>query len=437
MKKILYISVNSKSEEDSASKTVARELINKLLDEGEYKECKKENEENIDYKEHKKEYQKECECECHKVQDKQDEKIDKGNKEVCCEHKTDIIDKIVDDVKVVCESKYNVETKKINDNDEKHINNDIEKTKCEVTDMSSHKATNENINSDIKDEKNENYDGNIEKNINDFCRKDDDEKFDQNLLYENSDSKENDNKEALNEEKYKVTESKIVDEEPCCDKKNEKQCDEKDEKCCGEKILDFIHNGCDKDNTKCDNTIEFELEEIDLFKEYIPVLTHEYYECRNTIVGKNNSCYDELSDEKKKDIDRIKELANKFKEADIYIIAAPMWSMLFPSQLKAYLDCVLLNDVTVEISRKGCRGLLDDKIRKMVFVQSVGGELPILLKSKIDHSSSYLKDIAKFLGIAKFEELLVDGTGYTQHEKEDAIEEAVKDISHIVKMLVK
>lgn len=425
MKKILYISVNSKAEEDSASKTVARELINKLLDEGEYKECKNQNEKDINDKQ----YKEECECECHKIYENQDEKIDKTNKEVCCEHKNDIIDKIVDDVKNVCESKYNVETKKINDNSEK-TTDDSEKNKCEVTDMSDYKVTDKASKSNTKEEENENYDTDIEKNINDFCRKDDNEKFGQNLLYEDSNSKEN-------VDKSKVIESKIVDEESCCGEKDEKCNDKKDEKCCSEKVLDFIHNKCDKDENECEKSIQFELEEIDLFKEYIPVLTHEYYECRNTIVGKNNSCYDKLSDEKKKDIDRIKQLANQFKEADIYIIASPMWSMLFPSQLKAYLDCVLLNDVTVEISRKGCRGLLDDKIRKMVFVQSVGGELPILLKSKIDHSSSYLKDIAKFLGIAKFEELLVDGTGYTQHEKEDAIEEAVKDINHIVKMLLK
>ena len=43
MKKILYISVNSKPESESSSKTVARELINQVLDQCKYKVPKNKN----------------------------------------------------------------------------------------------------------------------------------------------------------------------------------------------------------------------------------------------------------------------------------------------------------------------------------------------------------------------------------------------------------
>lgn len=38
----------------------------------------------------------------------------------------------------------------------------------------------------------------------------------------------------------------------------------------------------------------------------------------------------------------------------------------------------------------------------------------------------------KTLGIKRFEELLVDGTGYTEKEQEEAIEKALKKIDNVI-----
>ena len=38
----------------------------------------------------------------------------------------------------------------------------------------------------------------------------------------------------------------------------------------------------------------------------------------------------------------------------------------------------------------------------------------------------------KALGVKRFEELLVDGTGYTEEEKEEAIEKALNKIDDVI-----
>ena len=114
-----------------------------------------------------------------------------------------------------------------------------------------------------------------------------------------------------------------------------------------------------------------------------------------------------------------------------------MWNMLFPAPLKQYIDCIVCNERTVKINEDEVQGLLGDKVRKMVFVQSCGGELPLIFKPKLDHSATYLKDLFKFMGISKFMELLVDGTGYTEYEKETAIAEACEDVPYFIKTLLK
>jgi len=43
-----------------------------------------------------------------------------------------------------------------------------------------------------------------------------------------------------------------------------------------------------------------------------------------------------------------------------------------------------------------------------------------------------VEDIMKFIGISKFEELLIDGTGTTEKEKSEAIEKAKNKIDTII-----
>ncbi|MGL4452000.1 MAG: NAD(P)H-dependent oxidoreductase [Sarcina sp.] len=390
MKKILYISVNSKSESESSSKTVARKLINEVLNECKYKVPKNtiENcDDNI--------YKKDEEC-CHEHKHHHHHHY-----EVCAETKKDIkcneeimVDELKNDLSV---EEENVDKLKIDLSGKEEKVSELQK-KLPIEPIKEYNV--ETVEAKAKHKAQVNCD-----NINEFIK-------------------------------------------DCCPDKNHKH---DKEECCGEKHHHHHHHHhgcCDEDShykQKCEefDTSDWEectgfvVEEIDLFKDYIPQLTHEFYECRNTLVDGPGPCYEKLTHVQRRDMARIKELAMQFKEADIYIIAAPMWSLLFPAPLKQYLDCVILNGVTAEISKKCCRGTLDDKERKMVFVQSVGGELPIFLKCKLDHSNAYLKDISKFLGISKYTELLVDGTGYTEHERQEAVCEAMKDIPHIAKCLIK
>ncbi|HAX71996.1 MAG TPA: FMN-dependent NADH-azoreductase, partial [Firmicutes bacterium] len=61
---------------------------------------------------------------------------------------------------------------------------------------------------------------------------------------------------------------------------------------------------------------------------------------------------------------------DQFKEADVVIIAAPMWSLSFPAPLKEYLDCILQVGKTITFESHMPKGLLDDKERTVIYVQS-------------------------------------------------------------------
>ena len=178
---------------------------------------------------------------------------------------------------------------------------------------------------------------------------------------------------------------------------------------------------------------KFELKELDLYEMYLPRLQYEYFKDRNSIV--DGQKYNDLSQEGKKAVDRIIQLAKEFKDADFYVIAVPMWSLLFPAPLKEYLDCIIQKDITIKMDPGDIGGLLNDRERTMVYIQSSGGGIPWLLERRINHGGTYIKDIFKFIGIKNFHEILVDKTGFTKEEQQDAVEKGKKEAVDLVSNL--
>lgn len=74
---------------------------------------------------------------------------------------------------------------------------------------------------------------------------------------------------------------------------------------------------------------DFEVEELDLFKSHIPRLEYQYFEKRNAMIKKDD--INKLSEKEQKEAHQIVALTEQFMDADMYIIAAPMWSLSFPA----------------------------------------------------------------------------------------------------------
>ena len=162
---------------------------------------------------------------------------------------------------------------------------------------------------------------------------------------------------------------------------------------------------------------DFQVEEIDLYKEHIPRLEYQYFEKRNCIVNEDDA--KKLNDKDQKEVQRIRALCDQFISANVYVIAAPMWSLSFPAPLKEYIDCIMQDQKTIKFEGKKIEPLLNDKPRTMVYIQSSGGNVPWMLRPILNKGLNYVEDIIKFMGIKKFEELLVDDTGFTEEEKQE------------------
>lgn len=177
----------------------------------------------------------------------------------------------------------------------------------------------------------------------------------------------------------------------------------------------------------------FDVEEVDLYKDHIPRLEYEYFSGRSALVEKE--ALKQLDDHAQKEIQRINDLCDQFMKARVYVIAAPMWSLSFPPQLKEYFDCVIQDKKTIKFENKKPKGKLNDLDRSLVYIQSSGGKIPTYIRPILNRGVNYITYISKFMGIKTTKEILVDGTGTTEEERLASIDKASKEIDKIMKSL--
>jgi FMN-dependent NADH-azoreductase len=174
-----------------------------------------------------------------------------------------------------------------------------------------------------------------------------------------------------------------------------------------------------------------QLLELNLYEDHIPQLKGCYFESRSAIVSAE--ARSQLSTEEQGEITHIEQLCDQFKAADIYVLGAPMWSLSFPAPVKEYLDCIIQAGKTISFDENNKpEGLLGDKHRVFIYVQSSGANIPWPMKGVLSKGTSYVGDIMKFIGIEGFDELLVDDTGTTEEDRQSAIIKAEAKIPELV-----
>lgn len=180
---------------------------------------------------------------------------------------------------------------------------------------------------------------------------------------------------------------------------------------------------------------DYQVEEVNLYKDHIPRLEYQYFEDRNCIISEEAA--KKLPQEEQKEIQRIRELCDQFVSAQVCVIAAPMWSLLFPAPLKEYIDCIVQvgKTITFEGSKKP-KGLLGEEHRAVIYVQSSGGSIPWIVDPILDKGENYVESIMKSMGIKQVKELKVDNTGISEKERQDAIHNAEEKISDIISSLI-
>ena len=125
----------------------------------------------------------------------------------------------------------------------------------------------------------------------------------------------------------------------------------------------------------------------------------------------------------------------EFLGADIVVIGAPMYNFTIASQLKAWLDRIIIGGKTFRYTETGAKGLAGGK--KVIIASSRGGlYAPGTPQAAHDFQETYLRTILGFIGNEDIEIVRAEGLAYGPEQREAAMRAARASVSSVVAGLV-
>lgn len=123
-------------------------------------------------------------------------------------------------------------------------------------------------------------------------------------------------------------------------------------------------------------------------------------------------------------------LMTEFLEADVVVLGAPMYNFTIPTQLKAWIDRLVVANKTFRYTENGPEGLAQDK--RAIIALARGGLYSTGPQTELDYQERYLRAILGFIGISSPEFIRAEGLGISPEHKENAIDGALDAINRIL-----
>jgi FMN-dependent NADH-azoreductase len=114
---------------------------------------------------------------------------------------------------------------------------------------------------------------------------------------------------------------------------------------------------------------------------------------------------------------------DEFLAADTVVIGAPMYNFTLPSQLKAWIDRILVAGKTFRYTENGPEGLAGGK-RVIVALARGGMYEPGSPAASLEHLESYLRGIFNFIGIEP-EFVAADALNFGPEQRQASLDAAL------------
>jgi FMN-dependent NADH-azoreductase len=118
----------------------------------------------------------------------------------------------------------------------------------------------------------------------------------------------------------------------------------------------------------------------------------------------------------------------EFLSADVVVLGAPMYNFTIPSQLKAWIDRIVVAGKTFKYGAQGPEGLAGNK-RVIVAISRGGFYGAGTPMAALEHLESYLRGVFGFIGVTQLELILADGIQVDPEHREKALAGALRAIT--------
>jgi FMN-dependent NADH-azoreductase len=123
------------------------------------------------------------------------------------------------------------------------------------------------------------------------------------------------------------------------------------------------------------------------------------------------------------------QMLEEFLDADVIVIGSPMYNFGISSQLKAWIDRVVVAGKTFSYGEQGPKGLAGGK--QLIIASSRGGNYSTGPAAGMDFQESYLRAVFGFIGITQLEFVRAEGLNISDEHKAEALKSAQASIGPI------
>jgi FMN-dependent NADH-azoreductase len=118
-------------------------------------------------------------------------------------------------------------------------------------------------------------------------------------------------------------------------------------------------------------------------------------------------------------------ILDEFLAADIVVIGAPMYNFSLPSQLKAWIDRILVPGKTFAYGPEGVKGLAAGK---RVIIAISRGNLygPEQPAASFEHLETYLRSVFAFIGVTDPQIIVAEGVARGPDARQAALDKALE-----------
>lgn len=124
-----------------------------------------------------------------------------------------------------------------------------------------------------------------------------------------------------------------------------------------------------------------------------------------------------------------KAVLDEFLAADVIVLGAPMYNFTIPSQLKAWIDRIVVAGTTFKYTDTGPQGLATGK--RVIVVSSRGGVYTSGPAAGMDFQEPYLRAVLGFIGISEVEFVRAEGVARGDDAKAAGIAAAQASIGQL------
>jgi|LGOV01.1.fsa_nt_gb FMN-dependent NADH-azoreductase len=130
---------------------------------------------------------------------------------------------------------------------------------------------------------------------------------------------------------------------------------------------------------------------------------------------------------------KVAEVAKEFASYDRYIFVSPMWNLSIPSGMKAYIDHLVIPEVTFTYVDRNPKPLGLIKNKKALFITSSGGHFGVAPMNEWDHNVLFMKHILDHMGIEDFTPLYIPIAHRGGVQTQERVQQEMETIKEVAK----